>query len=379
MHNDYHQFQLRYSGVRFEEHRLPMDMLADLPAFRDLVAAFAKQIWHKTHADRARLPKGFDKGLAFDLARIDHGSAMPALVWDHGVAQKELPGVSGELPQIVEQAYAELVSLFDAAANDEFPKALSSEFIRPLNKFGAALRDDERIEFWGSRGEKGNVVYLDSQVRKNLITKVRETYETRFEGTGLLVGIDAPADSSTATLRVRTYEYATISIDVPRDRIKAEFDGHIDNAVQFELTVELSSEDQFRGVVAVHDIELVEFPEGWEKFSERMTEIGKLRDRWLDGKGKAISAVAVGAALACVLSRPMLGPLVKAFPTEAGGVLLEFEHSGWDLSLEFAPDGKAEIYGIEIDGTRSLEPFVSVALDAQFFLALDAQLTIDNE
>lgn len=354
-------------------------MLGDLPAFRDLVAAFAKQLWHQTHADRVRLPKGFDKSLSFDLARIDPGSAIPALIWDYGVAQKELPGVFGELPHIVNQAYEKVLDLFDKAANNNFPKALSSEFIRPLNKFGAALRDDEKIEFLDSQGEKGNVVYLDSWVRKSLITKVRETYETRFESSGVLVGIDAPADSATATLRVRTNEYATITIEVPRDRIKSDFDGHIDNAVQFELIVELNSEDQFRGVVAVHEITIVEFPQGWEKLNERLTEIGNLKDRWLDGRGKAISSIAVNAALACVLSRPLLGPLVKAFPNEAGGVLLEFEQNGWDLTLEFYPDGRAETYGIEIDGDKSVEPITTTALSTEFFVELDRFFTFKND
>lgn len=378
MQTDPHQFQLRYSGARFDEHRLPVDVLADLPAFRDLVAAFAKQIWHQTHADRVRLPKGFEKGLAFDLDRIDPGSAMPALIWSVGVVQKELPEISEELSQIVDLAYGDVLALFDAAANHQFPKALSSEFIRPLNKLGAGLRNDEKIEFWGSKGTNGNVIYIDSHVRKSLITKVRETYEARFDGSGLLVGIDAPLDAPMATLRVRTNEYAHILIDVPRDRIKAEFDGHIDNPVQFEITVELGSEDQFRSVVAVHDIAIVEFPEGWGKFNKRLMEIGSLKDHWLDGKGLAISSIAIGMASSCVLSRPVLGPLVKAYPTETGGVLLEFEHGGWDLSLEFTPDGKAEIYGIEIDGENTLEPLVTRGLEKPFFSALDELLKFND-
>lgn len=52
-------FRLRYVGSRFDNARLPVDVLSDLPAFRDLLAAFAKDEWLSLNSDRQRVPKGF--------------------------------------------------------------------------------------------------------------------------------------------------------------------------------------------------------------------------------------------------------------------------------------------------------------------------------
>jgi hypothetical protein len=374
MDEDSHNFKLRYIGARFDEHRLPVDMLADLPAFRDLIVAFAKQLWRDSHVDRVRVPKGFDKSLSLDLARIEPGSAVPAMTWDRKSAQHELPGVADELSGILNEAYGCVVSLFDDAANDSFPKALSSEFIRPLNKFGSSLRDDEIIEFLDSKGRRGNVVYLTPLVRKNLITKVRETYESRFEGSGKLVGINSPSLDLMSSIKVETLEHGVIVLAVEKDRIKTEFDGHINDSVQFDLTLELNSNDEFKSVVAVHDVELVEFPEGWDRLVVRLEEIGSLRDGWMDGSGLSVSIVAVGAALAMVQARPILGSIIKPFPTQSGGVMLEFELNGWDYSVEFMADGTAEIFGIEVEGDEEMIPQSTTALSTQFYSVLDPLL-----
>ena len=356
MDNQNEPFRLRYEGRRFDDHRMPLDVLADLPAFRDLIVAFAKSTWRQTHAGRVRLPKGFDKSLSFDLACIEPGSAVPVMLWDSATAQSELPGVAAELSNILGSSYQAVVKLFDDAANDEYPRALSSEYIRCLNKFGAALRDGERILFPGSRARGGGSVYLDSRLRRDLITRVRETYETRFEGTGTLVGIDAPPAADFAELRVFTRSYGLIGLPVPRDRIKVEFDGYIDSPVQFDLLVELDNQDAFRSVIAVNDILVIEASPEATRLISRLQEIAALEAGWMDGSADSINGEAVEAAQRFINLFPELVPASRVFPMESGGVLLEFEFLGWDYSVEFQNSGSIEIYGIEIIGAGVVEP-----------------------
>src|SRR5579871_4228542 len=80
-------FQLRYVGARFEGHRLPLDVLPDLSAFRDLLVSYVKAEWRAAHSERERLPKGFEKSIAFDLVGIKDGSAVPQLEWDRDTTQ----------------------------------------------------------------------------------------------------------------------------------------------------------------------------------------------------------------------------------------------------------------------------------------------------
>ena len=54
------------------------------------------------HAERERLPKGFEKSIAFDLVGIKDGSAIPQLEWDRDTAQLLLPDLKDELEGLVD-------------------------------------------------------------------------------------------------------------------------------------------------------------------------------------------------------------------------------------------------------------------------------------
>ena len=371
MAEDHKTFQLRYVGSRFEGTRLPLDVVADLPAFRDLLVSYAKESWRALNSERQRLPKGFDKSISFDLIALEKGSAMPKLDWSREVAQANLPGFADELEALVVRSYQDVLSVIDGAANDDFPKALSSEQIRALNKLGSGLRNDERIEFVGSKGKSGKVVYLDTGIRKALITRVHEEYESRFESTGRLTGVHEGG-----RLSVFTDKYGELPIDVDTDRVRKEFDGNIGSEVQFSVDVRLDSQDIYRGVVRVYDVDLIdaELAENLENCRRRVDELRALGAGWHDGGGEAISLKAVDAATALLAKRPDLASAYRIFPTLSGGVTFEFETGGWDLSVELTPDGASELYGVKLDGPEEIEPQGFPDLGDAFFVAFDERI-----
>ena len=370
MAEDHKTFQLRYVGPRFEGTRLPLDVVGDLPAFRDLLVSYAKESWRALNSERQRLPKGFDKSISFDLIALEKGSAMPKLDWSREVAQANLPGFADELEALVARSYEDVLSVIDGAANDDFPKVLSSEQIRALNKLGSGLRNGERIEFVGSQGKTGNVVYLDTGIRKALITRVHETYESRFEGTGRLTGVHEGG-----RLSIFTHTYNELQINVDSERV-SEFDGNIGSEVQFSIDVILDSQDTFRGVVRVYDVDLIdaELAENLENCRHRVDELRGLAAGWHDGGGEAISLKAVDAATALLAKRPDLASAYRIFPTLSGGVTFEFETGGWDLSVELAPDGGSELYGVKLDGPEEIEPQAFADLGDAFFAAFDERI-----
>ncbi|WP_375403203.1 hypothetical protein [uncultured Sphingomonas sp.] len=368
-------FSLHYRGSRFRNARLPVDVLSDLPAFRDLLVSYAKDEWRRRHSDRKRLPKGFDKSFAFDLVQIDNGSAIPKLEWNKFSAQENLPGFADEIEEIVEAAYEDVFALIEGQAGRI--TALSSEKVRALNRFGAGLRDNEKIEI--PNRTTGEVVSFDAYRRKRLIIGARETYETRFEGLGELIGAHIKSGYE-GIVTVRTQEFGDIQIPVDPAQIRDEFDGSLEQDVQFELIVELDTLDQFRRVADVFDIAVVDsnISAALLKCQQRIAEISMLEAGWRDGSGQAVTEAAISAATSFLFKRLSYCGTFRIFPKDDGGILVDFERDGWDYSVEFGSAGGVEFYGIEIDGAGEVQPQGFDSIEDDFLRAFDGMVNANG-
>lgn len=359
---------MRYVGARFNKHRLPLDVLPDLPAFRDLLVSYVKAEWHTVHIKRERLPKGFEKSIAFDLVSIENGSAVPKLEWDREAAQLLLPDFKDELELLVEKSYVKVLSLIDGANGSQGPVEFTSENIRALNKFGSSLLPGEKIEFPGSQGADGNVIYLDTRRRKRLITRGRDSYQTRFEDVGKLLGSEIDTQGISGLIVVNTAEHGTIRIPVSPERVRDDFDGNIEADVQFRLMIELDNNDAFRSVVDVFDVDVIDVDvidadvvANLARCRDRIAFLRSLRDGWHDGAGKAPTVAAAATASRLLGRKPRMAGSYHIFPTEPGGLLFEFVQSGWDYAIEIGPAGTLGIYGVETGGSADME---TAALDA---------------
>jgi hypothetical protein len=348
-------FSLHYHGVRFAKNRIPVEVLPDLPAFRELLLSYAKDEWKSRHPERKKLPKNFDKELSLSLFDIVDGSAVPKLEWLRSNVQSEMFDPRDEIDQSIEAAYSNVIVLFEGNHGDAAP--LDAEKLRALNRFGAGLREHERIEFTARDGS-GKVVAFDMHRRKKLITQGRDTYQSRFEGTGELVGTNSPSDTNAqCSIQVQTSDHGTISIPVDRFQLYEEFAEALNTEVQFELLVELDSNDKLRNIVDVYDVITVEDVSGLvSKAKERLEDIGNLLDGWHNGEGKAIGRPALTKALDFLVATRAENVEFAIFPTESGGVLVDFSSFGWEYSIEFDIDGKPEMYGIEAEGSLEMEP-----------------------
>ena len=73
-------------------------------------------------------------------------------------------------------------------------------------------------------------------------------------------------------------------------------------------------------------------------FYDRLTELAQLKDGWLDGRGKSPTSEAIrsasvlGAALPVVITP-------RVYPTEEGGVALEWSDRHGSHEIEVQPDG----------------------------------------
>jgi hypothetical protein len=370
MPEDAKVFSLKYAGARFFGARLPLDVLSDLPAFRDLLVSYAKDHWREQHAARQRLPKGFDQSITFDLVGVAQGSAVAQLAWSRQIAQTTLPGFSDELESIVEQSYNDVVNLIDEAGQQRYPSALSPEQVRALNKLGAGLREGEKIEFPRPSDRDGHVVFLDAFRRRDLITHVRETYQVRYEGIGVLNGLHV----DDGWISVSTDDRGEVRVSLDRNRVSDEFDGNTGGSVQFALQIELDRGDKLRSVIDVFDVDLIDpqIVEQLEKCKARLGEFESLGEGWLDGAGESIATEAIRAADAFLTKRPAFAEIYGIFPTSDGGILIEFQNGTWDISVEFTKAGGIEMSGVEINGPNDLPSRAFEAVNERFLAEFDS-------
>jgi len=364
-------FQLRYVGERFNGARLPVDVLGDLPAFRDLIISFVKESWRLRFSQRRRLPKGFDRNLTFDLVRITEGSAIPNLNWNRSLAQAHLPGVIDELDQFVSSSFEKFVELIDCAEDFRPVQVLSPQQIRALNRLGAGLRDDERIEFLGTNSKSGGVIYLDIPRRRKILTRIRETYETRIDGIGTLV--ETRADGYAGHLVISTEDHGYVRIDLDADEVADNFAPYLQSEIQYDLQVEVDSKDQVRAILEIHDIGLIdeEYSAALIRCFDRLEELSKLSDGWLDGEGIAIAEPALVNARRLLVKRKNLCGVFRLYPNDSGNILIEFENSGWGYTIEFRADSKIEMFAVELKGVGVMEPTEYLSVGHQFLSDFD--------
>jgi hypothetical protein len=373
MSDEEKSYRLKYVGKRFDGMRLPVEVLSDLPAFRDLLAAYAKNQWIAINNPRKRVPRGFDKSISFDLVALEEGSAISKLEWNPYSIQPDLEGFSDELSDIVRGAFNSIAKLIDDAGQDIFPQSLSAEHVRALNKLGAGLQSTEKIEFLNTEGKDGKIVYLDSYRRKKLITCVRETYQTRFQGTGILMGVMTQPQQGFIT--VNTAIHGPINIQLDHERLVKEFDGYIETDVQFDLQIELDNSDKFRSVVDVYEVELIEISPDLKKCRDRIAYIQTLPQDWNGEDGAPAAASAIRTASFFLTEYAAICSQYHIYPTDSGGILIEFEWNEWDFSVEFSAAGKIEMYGIQIGGEQEeMQPKTFNSFNGAFKKEFDLRL-----
>lgn len=374
MDDDEKSFSLRYVGRRFNGARLPLDVLGDLPALRDLIAALAKQEFRQKNPDRKRVPQGFDKSISFALTNIDEGSAVPVFTLDREAAQQNLPNIGDGMTEMVDSAFNRVAKIFDDAANDIFPQALSQDAIYALSKLGANIQKDESIEFTGTTGADGNVVSLDTFRRKKLLTHVRETYTVEFEDVGTLTGIDA----SHNTIQVLTVKYGELRLSLDGVSMPAEqFDGSLSALIEFSLSIALDAHDDFKAIEKVHSVDLVRpYDDDVMRCVTRLQEIAGIEKGWLgEQQGEQVVHLAGMRATQLVFMRADLAKEFRIFPTEDGGISLEFDKLGWSFAVEILPDGSLEIDASSEDG-QVFEPQSFEEFSQGFFDAFDKMIAV---
>lgn len=170
--------RMRFTGARFDEHALPVDLMPDIVAFRDLLKSVAEALWRRRHPGR-RLPRGFSERFRLDLISVRSGSSVVSFAARGG--QRQLENARGEdWANLHQEALFEIQELLSCLGRGgPFPTSFPTACVRGFQAFGANLGEDEVIHLLAGRRRTG--VTYTPVLRQRVMEYVPETYEDVIE------------------------------------------------------------------------------------------------------------------------------------------------------------------------------------------------------
>lgn len=317
----------RFTGARFDEHTLPVDVARDLAYYEELVIELAKHLWITDHPGRERVSKGFENGFSLHLeGMVGEGSAKPSLAWvTAGALALTTAKANASYFEQARDLVAECVSA--SAGNqplpDRFPKGLLDYF----NLFGRSLREGEAVEL--PRPGIAPAAVLNLERRKALVLAARKVYTKDVE----LSGIIEETDWAKQTFRLRPKDGPAVTVPLTeafRETVRAAGGKERTVATVKGIGV-FDAWDRLQKLSEMHHLEAL--PNA--ALADGLEELMNLEDGWYDGEGKAPDKTQLAwitEALVKDFPQDVDFPLVA--PTPEGGVFLEWIQKPWRISSE---------------------------------------------
>ncbi len=336
-------FKPRLVGRRFQHHAIPMDILKDLAKLEPFLVEVAKWKYFQANPDRKRVPRGFTDDVTLTLTAIDEGSAMPCLEIEYeekGVAQATLPGITPDTGKIIyfKQARDAIINTIEAAREeDDRSKTLPANLLSFFDPIGRSLRDDEAMEFNPANPDKP--ARLDRQTRRRLV--LVSSRANNFTEEATLRGLIPEADQEKMTFELQVIGGPRVKAAIEpqyMETVIEAFNGYKDNVkVQLRGIARFNQYERLERIESVEQITILD-P---DDISARLDELRGLKDGWLDGKGKAPDGSALDwleKTFNALYPEELPAPYI--YPTPEGGLSLEWELAGKDISLEISFPGK---------------------------------------
>jgi len=338
-------------GARFDGHAVPLTVLPEFTAYRELVLEVARGLFFKENSERQRVPKGFEDGFDLVLRDIKEGSAVAALELRSKPAEGQLKLQVTRAPTYFERA-RDVVNLTIEAMNTgrPAPADFPLEAVRCFNNFGRTLRDDESIEMQGP--SDGIKVTYTRKVRKRLVLLKEGTYEDSVEISGRVVQFDT--------------QRRMFGVLVDGNTVTGFLDGlgprHLgivrSAAVHTELRVCVTgvgaydSLDRLVRIIAVKEISFAEDEDLREKLDidRRLAALAELPDGWLDGEGAHLSRDFLSRLVSLLKEAESDGlPRPYLYPTPEGQVQAEWSFPDAEVSALF----DAHVHGVSCVGVHT--------------------------
>ena len=172
---------ITFSGPRFEDAGLELDVLSELLSYRKLLIETAKELWRSENRERQRLPKGFEESIRLKFYSIESGSAVVPIkrIVPHGESLLFEPSRADEIDDA-----AQLIDDTIAAVSEDrvIPERMPKNVLPLLATLGENLREGEAIKTRAARSAKAAEFTCETRTRVGRLLEA--VYEDRVEIVG---------------------------------------------------------------------------------------------------------------------------------------------------------------------------------------------------
>lgn len=367
--------RVRLTGARFDGGRLPVDSLIELQKYQDVVRIAAVAEWQQEHPGESA-PEDLKRSISLTIDQIKDGSADVFLVFEqHGVYVEYQAEARDAVDAIIEAAYSDAeIPLLPSLTPEQ-----DSELRETIAQLGSTLLPEQSMEFYPD-GPDSSPVRITIETRKFAIDRISRIEDflvspdadvkpSRIEKIEeSLVGRITALDTNSSTYVLTLPNAQTIKGRYPKHPELLEDLLKVVNSEAVGPLTRVTGDLQYRDGALyrfweTNSVELIEFDE--TPWGSRLTEFAALTVGWDGGEAAQISSVSLEATQ--MLMRMVDQAGIKrpgVFPTDEGGVLLEWSSASGVRSVEVLDDGTFETFEItrgKREGTHSTTQDLTVA------------------
>ena len=331
----------RLIGPRFEDGKIPLEMLSDLSVLREMVIEVAKWQYLKDNPNRTRSPKRFADSIALTLSSVEKGSVIPVIDVEFHTTRvlgaPELPGMPGSFDRYFEEARDAIIdAIAEAEGDGSTPSGLPDKCFEYFDRIGRWLSEDESVEFVSPVSPKQARLTKESRRRLVLASQIEElTEEVRLRGSIP----EADQDRMSFELLLQEGRKIPATMDERDLDVVLEVFNDYNNSRKALISGIGKYNRQGRltklaSIVNIVILDPLDVP-------SRLEELRNLSNGWLDGEGIAPPAKFLDwLSQRFELIYPDELPLPHMYPTPEGGIQAEWSLPDCEASLEINPNNK---------------------------------------
>lgn len=336
--------QLRLVGNRFEDHAIPLDFLTGLAPFQALLVEAYKVEYLRTNVGREPMPRDSTGSIDLKLTSFKRG----CMQFEIGAAEPDNSPLSPSQKSNLVLARDRLIATIQRAEKGESMEhsTLSKQMLPHFEKIANAITDSEEIHLVSPPGiENGGVSARFSRHVANRLMNAASTGSETTKNTEIRGSIPE-LNQANMTLQI---------LPMNGDAIKASVGPeHFDSALKVFNGFRRGSQAEFHGIgrldpigrvlefTSLSQLRIIDTP---SDISLQLDTIRALEDGWLDGDGVAPSL----SGIDWIESRmyrylPADFPRPYLYPTESGGVQLEWSIESNEVSIEVSLESRLGVW-----------------------------------